>query len=300
MLGRYLAFAAPLVLSPALAFASPIQVSFTGTVSVNALGTTANTGYADGQSISGQFFIDSVTGIVSGATLGTYSAATDNGDYEISALSSTNDAIFSQGAFDSGGAASNDSVVVDLSAATGFAATTPLALLLQNATALQQQINFSGASSSFPSTATFYSGASNGTGITAVYAYLTSLTVYAASVAETATTISAGQTSTLTVTPSGSGPFTYQWYIGTSGNTSDPIAGATGASFTTPALGSTTTYWVQVTNTSTGLVEDSPTITITVTGSASSPATDGPIPLWALIATAGTLIGVASRRLKKA
>lgn len=291
-----LAFAAPLFLSAAPALAAPIQVNFTGTVSVNALGTTTNSGYTDGESIGGQFFIDSVTGVVSGATLGTYGAAADNGDYQVSALSSTSDAIFSQGAFDSGGASSNDSVIVDLSAATSFSASTPLALLLQNASTLQAQVNFSGASSSFPSTATFYSGASNATGITAVHAYLTSLTVYATSVTETATTVTAGQSSTLTATATGSGPFTYQWYVGTSGNSSDPISGATGASFTTPPLSATTTYWVQVTNTSTGLVEDSPTITVTVTPI--PPTTNGPLPPWALLATGAALIGIAWRQRK--
>lgn len=294
---RFLPFAAPLALLAGPALATPIQVNFTGTVSVAALGTTANSGYTEGQSISGQFFIDSVSGVVSGATLGSYSAATDNGDAQISAFSSTNDAIFSQGAFDSGGASSNDSIIVDLSAASSFSATSPVSLLLQNASALQQQINFSGAGTSFPSTVAFYSGAGNGTGITAVYAYLTSLTVLAASVTESATTVNAGQTSTLTVTPAGSGPFTYQWYEGTSGNASNPIAGATGGSFTTPPLGSTTTYWVQVTNTSTGLIEDSATITVTVTQVA--PPTDGPLPLWALIAAAASLMGIGSRRLKK-
>lgn len=40
----------------------------------------------------------------------------------------------------------------------------------------------------------------------------------------------------------------YQWYEGESGDTSSPISGATGAAYTTPALTSNTTYWVQATN----------------------------------------------------
>jgi hypothetical protein len=275
--------------------ASPIQVNFSGTVSIAALGTTANSGYTEGQSISGQFFIDSVTGLVSGATLGSFSAGADNGDSEVSAFSSTNDLIFSQGAFDSGGAPSNDSVTVDLSTLTSFTATSPVTFLLQSQTALAQQIDFTGANSSFPSTATFYSAPANGSGITAVRAYLTGITVLAASVTESSSSVSPGQSSTLTVTPAGSGTFTYQWYQGTTGNTANPIAGATGASFTTPPLSSSTSYWVQVTS-STGTIENSDTITITV---ATVSTTDSPLPPWAFGVLGAGLIGIASRRLRK-
>jgi subtilisin-like proprotein convertase family protein len=61
-------------------------------------------------------------------------------------------------------------------------------------------------------------------------------------------TISAGQTATLSVQAGGTTPLTYQWYIGTSGTTTNPIPGATGSTYTTPALTSTTSYWVKVTN----------------------------------------------------
>jgi len=59
--------------------------------------------------------------------------------------------------------------------------------------------------------------------------------------------ISSGQTSTLSASPTGSGPFTYQWYIGaTSGDISNPIAGATSSStIVSPTV--TTSYWVKVT-----------------------------------------------------
>jgi hypothetical protein len=60
-------------------------------------------------------------------------------------------------------------------------------------------------------------------------------------------TVAFGQTATLSVTVSGTGPFTYQWYVGTSGDTSNPIAGATSSSYTTPPLTSPTRYWVRVT-----------------------------------------------------
>lgn len=54
---------------------------------------------------------------------------------------------------------------------------------------------------------------------------------------------------------------TYQWYTGTSGNTSAPIAGATGSNYTAGPQ-NTTSYWVRVTGTC-GSV-DSTTITVSV------------------------------------
>ncbi len=115
--------------------------------------------------------------------------------------------------------------------------------------------------------------------------------------AVSASTVTAGQSSTLTVTPAGAGPFSYQWFQGGSGDNSNPIAGATGASFTTPPLSASTNYWVLIT-TPLG-TEGSATITITVSGG-SGDSTDGPIPLWALGALGAGLLGIAARRLKKA
>lgn len=63
------------------------------------------------------------------------------------------------------------------------------------------------------------------------------------------TTIAAGATATLSVTATGSAPLAYRWYQGASGTTTSPVTGATSATFTTPALGSTTSYWVRVSNT---------------------------------------------------
>ncbi|HWW61498.1 MAG TPA: hypothetical protein VN181_09035, partial [Thermoanaerobaculia bacterium] len=59
--------------------------------------------------------------------------------------------------------------------------------------------------------------------------------------------ISSGSTKTLSVTASGTPVMVYQWYVGASGNTASPIAGATAASYTTPALTTSTTYWVRIT-----------------------------------------------------
>jgi len=47
---------------------------------------------------------------------------------------------------------------------------------------------------------------------------------------------------------SGTGPFSYQWYSGGSGNTSTPVSGGTSVTVTTPALTATSSFWVRVAN----------------------------------------------------
>jgi len=84
------------------------------------------------------------------------------------------------------------------------------------------------------------------------------------------TTIAAGQSATLRVTASGTAPLSYQWYFGSAGNTSSPVAGATGSSLTvSPA--STTSYWAKVSN-SCGFA-NSNSASVTVTTSPPSAAT---------------------------
>jgi hypothetical protein len=75
-------------------------------------------------------------------------------------------------------------------------------------------------------------------------------------------TIAGGATATLTVEAATSPPWSWQWYAGESGVTANPVAGATGPSFTTPALSQTEKYWVRVTNAA-GSAE-SATATVTV------------------------------------
>ena len=58
-------------------------------------------------------------------------------------------------------------------------------------------------------------------------------------------TISAGQSSTLTVTTAGNGPFTYQWFAGNLGDLSNLIGGATGTS-TVVSPTTTSSFWVRV------------------------------------------------------
>jgi hypothetical protein len=79
-------------------------------------------------------------------------------------------------------------------------------------------------------------------------------------------TISSGTTTTLTVTASGTSPLTYAWYLGTSGNTATYLGG--GPSYTT-GPGSTTQYWVRVSN-ACGTV-NSNTVTVTVASSCTAP-----------------------------
>jgi hypothetical protein len=61
-------------------------------------------------------------------------------------------------------------------------------------------------------------------------------------------TVSPGRPALLSVKASGSGPFSYQWYTGSSGLVNFPLAGGTTANFTTSAINDTTSYWVRVTN----------------------------------------------------
>ena len=75
--------------------------------------------------------------------------------------------------------------------------------------------------------------------------------------------IAAKASTTLQVAAGGSGPMNYQWYKGQSGDTSTAIPGATGSSYTTPALVQATSYWVRVSNA--GGSSDSPTVVVSVT-----------------------------------
>jgi hypothetical protein len=101
--------------------------------------------------------------------------------------------------------------------------------------------------------------------------------------------------STLSVTPGGPGPFTYQWYQGVSGDTSKPV-GNGAATLAVSALGSSASYWVQITS-AIGIIENSATVTPngTITGAPAS-NTDAPLPIWGLGALGVGLIMIASRR----
>ncbi|HET9257635.1 MAG TPA: ExeM/NucH family extracellular endonuclease, partial [Pseudonocardiaceae bacterium] len=75
----------------------------------------------------------------------------------------------------------------------------------------------------------------------------------------------------------GTGPLSYQWYAGATPDTASPVSGATSSSFMTPALTSTTSYWVRVSGP--GGQADSRTATVTVTAAANTPPTITPNPV---------------------
>jgi alpha-tubulin suppressor-like RCC1 family protein len=66
----------------------------------------------------------------------------------------------------------------------------------------------------------------------------------------------------LAVVATANGPLAYQWYCGESGDTSAPVAGATGPLLVTQALSSSSRFWVRVTNA--GLYTDSPSAVVTI------------------------------------
>jgi len=64
----------------------------------------------------------------------------------------------------------------------------------------------------------------------------------------TETSVGSGMIAQLTVGHSGTPPFSYQWYIGTTGDISNPAPNGTTKDFTTPPLTQATSFWVRVTN----------------------------------------------------
>jgi len=75
-------------------------------------------------------------------------------------------------------------------------------------------------------------------------------------------TINTGTSAILSLSAAGSGPLSYQWYQGSSGDTTFPIAGATTAGYKTPILVQSANYWVRVTNEQG--ISDSDTMVVTV------------------------------------
>ena len=81
-----------------------------------------------------------------------------------------------------------------------------------------------------------------------------------------------GASASLSVFASGN-DLTYQWYTGNSGDTANPVAGATGSTFSTGALTSSTNFWVQITNA--GGTANSDTAVITIAAPAVPLVLDG-------------------------
>jgi hypothetical protein len=82
--------------------------------------------------------------------------------------------------------------------------------------------------------------------------------------------ISSGGTATLSVTATGTPGFSYIWYVGNTGNTSQLVPGGTTASIMVSPT-STTSYWVRVIG-QCSPVADSITATVTVTGGCTPPS----------------------------
>jgi sulfatase modifying factor 1 len=75
------------------------------------------------------------------------------------------------------------------------------------------------------------------------------------------TAIEEGDSATLSVNATGEG-LSYQWYFGQSGDTSQPIDGATSSSYNTGALTADATYWVRVSNGAGGVNSALATVTV--------------------------------------
>jgi hypothetical protein len=183
-----------LALVAAIAFASgpvmanEIELTYTGIVSY-AGGTTANSGYADGSAISGSLFVDTNTDVVTGATLGTFTAPNGVVPGSVAFTPSGSDVIFQQGQYVSNGDPLNNSVSVDLSSASGLYPITDIgALLSQDNATLNSQIDFTAgapgqylnelylAGDGYGSAVTLLSAAGSATNQTEVVAYLESVT----------------------------------------------------------------------------------------------------------------------------
>lgn len=81
--------------------------------------------------------------------------------------------------------------------------------------------------------------------------------------------IAIGNSATFSVAATG-GSLSYQWYFGTSGNTANPVSGATSGSFTTPSLSNGASYWVRVSNTAGDVNSNTATATVLTPASISS------------------------------
>ncbi len=75
--------------------------------------------------------------------------------------------------------------------------------------------------------------------------------------------VASGASATLSVAASGD-DLIYQWYSGNSGDTANPVTGATGSTFTTSALTANESYWVQIRLPDGSATSDSDTAVITV------------------------------------
>ena len=103
-------------------------------------------------------------------------------------------------------------------------------------------------------------------------------------------TILPGTSTTLSVITAGTAPITYQWYTGTSGNTSQPIPNATSSSVTVTPVTTITAYWVHVANSCNTIGVNSATGVVTLSATCPSPTIETqPSSVSAGIGTVATL-----------
>ena len=112
-------------------------------------------------------------------------------------------------------------------------------------------------------------------------------------------TIASGTSATLTVSASGD-LLNYQWCQGDSSVTTTPIAGATTASFITPPLLATTSYWVQVSNPGGSVASTTATVSLIVAAAESSDDDSGKCGLGSLISgVLAALLVMVRQRLRE-
>jgi hypothetical protein len=107
--------------------------------------------------------------------------------------------------------------------------------------------------------------------------------------------VGSSQTATLSVNATGTAPLSYQWYVGTSGDSSNPVSNATGSTFDTPPLTQTTSYWVRVTNAAGAVDSSTATVTVTTSTGQNVPA----VPMWGVALLAGLVLIGAARAAKR-
>jgi uncharacterized protein YkwD len=107
-------------------------------------------------------------------------------------------------------------------------------------------------------------------------------------------TVTAGQTATLVIAAGGTEPMSYQWYVGPSGATSSPLAGATAPVYTTPPLTATTSYWIRVSNAYGAANSQAAIVTVTPGASTSTAFEDQVVTLINLRRASGATCGATA------